>query len=399
MDVLLTHDLHAVCNGRGKFLTNGNTWYETWKKYLAHFDHVHVLARVRRMEVDEEKYKPLDGEGVSIIGLEEFGVGPLSWLRIPGNAVVARRAMEMPCAAILRAGLIANFAYALKTTGRPFALEVAGDPADAFSEDSFRHPLRPVIRAAAVRMLNAQCQQAIAVSYVTERALQASYPASPGAYATHCSSIDLDESCFAAEPKACAAAGGAGVKIICVANFYQAYKGQDDLLEAVRICRERGLDIRLALIGGGKLLERTRARAATMGLGEVVEFPGVLPPGKAVRERLDRADLFVLASRTEGLPRSMIEAMARGLPCIGTEVGGIPELLPERWRVPPGRPEALAGKIEEALESKELRREMGVANLAKSREYSTELLGRRRMEFFAEVSRRTVDWLKGRGRA
>ena len=398
MDVLLTHDLHAVRDRRGRFLTNGNTWYETWKKYLEHFDHVHVLARVRRIEADESQYKPLDGDGVSIIGLEEFGSDVRSWIRLPANAAVARRALGMPCAVILRAGLIANFAYAFKALGRPFAMEVAGDPADAFSRNSFRHPFRPIIRAAAVRLLKAQCGRAIAASYVTERTLQASYPASPGAYATHCSSIDLDEDSFAAGPMTRAAAEGGAINIACVANFYQAYKGQDDLLAAARICRERGFDVRLALIGGGKLLEPTRAKAAAMGLGKVVEFPGALPPGEAVREWLDRADLFVLASRTEGLPRSMIEAMARGLPCIGTDVGGIPELLPARWRVPPGRPEALAEKMAEAMGSLALRREMGVANLAKAREYSKDLLYRRRMEFYAEVSRRTMDWLKGQGR-
>ena len=73
-------------------------------------------------------------------------------------------------------------------------------------------------------------------------------------------------------------------------------------------------------------------------------------------------------------------------------------MLPARWRVPPGRPEALAEKMAEAMGSLALRREMGVANLAKAREYSKDLLYRRRMEFYAEVSRRTMDWLKGQGR-
>ena len=62
-------------------------------------------------------------------------------------------------------------------------------------------------------------------------------------------------------------------------------------------------------------------------LRDRVRFRGQLTTPVDVRAELDRADLFVLPSRQEGLPRAMIEAMARALPCIGSSVGGIPELL------------------------------------------------------------------------
>ena len=78
-------------------------------------------------------------------------------------------------------------------------------------------------------------------------------------------------------------------------------------------------------------------------------FLGQLPAGEMVRAQLDKADLFILPSKTEGLPRALVEAMARALPCIGTTVGGIPELLPSEDLVPPGDVKALAETIEDVL--------------------------------------------------
>ena len=64
-----------------------------------------------------------------------------------------------------------------------------------------------------------------------------------------------------------------------------------------------------------------------------------------MRRLLDEADLFCTPSRTEGLPRALIEAMARGLPAMGTDVGGIRELLDRPFRAPPSDPAALAALI------------------------------------------------------
>lgn len=75
--------------------------------------------------------------------------------------------------------------------------------------------------------------------------------------------------------------------------------------------------------------------AGRLGVADRVTFVGTVPAGAAVRAHLDAADLVVVPSRTEGLPRALIEAMARGLPAVGTTVGGIPELLADVDLVPP----------------------------------------------------------------
>ena len=114
-------------------------------------------------------------------------------------------------------------------------------------------------------------------------------------------------------------------------------------------------------------------------------FAGRLPAGDAVRAALDRADLFVLPSRTEGLPKALLEAQARGLPCLASDVGGIPELLPSEDLVPAGNVAALARKMREVLAAPQRRQAMAARNLAQAREYHANTLCVRRRAFYEAV--------------
>ena len=84
-----------------------------------------------------------------------------------------------------------------------------------------------------------------------------------------------------------------------------------------------------------------------------MHFLGRVDDREAIRAHLDQADLFCMPSHTEGLPRALVEAMARGVPAIGTRVGGIPELLPDEQMVEPGSPAALAVLISALVGSAE----------------------------------------------
>jgi glycosyltransferase involved in cell wall biosynthesis len=149
--------------------------------------------------------------------------------------------------------------------------------------------------------------------------------------------------------------------------------------------------------GDGKHRPELQARAAALGLGNDVVFHGRLPAGERVRALLDQADAFVLPSRAEGLPRAMIEAMARALPCIGSTVGGIPELLPPEDLVPPGDAAALARKIREVLTDPERLAQMSARNVQKAKEYSEDVLRARRLAFYRQVREKTEAWRKTPG--
>ena len=119
---------------------------------------------------------------------------------------------------------------------------------------------------------------------------------------------------------------------------------------------------------------------------------GETPAGDAVRKELDRSDLFVMPSRTEGLPRAMIEAMARGLPCIGSNVGGIPELLPSDSMIPPNDPLLLSEKLAKILKDPEQMQKMSMLSLKVAARYTESVLSSRRREFYECLRRGTANW-------
>lgn len=182
--------------------------------------------------------------------------------------------------------------------------------------------------------------------------------------------------------------------LIIVGTLAQFYKAPDVLIDAVAACVREGLNLKLILVGDGKHRAELEARAATLGLGERVCFCGQLTAGDDVRKQLDQADLFVLPSHQEGLPRAMVEAMAWGLPCIGSTVGGIPELLPSEDMVPPGDVAALARKIREVVTNPKRMARMSARNLEKAKEYRDEVLRERRNVLYRYIRERTEAWLK-----
>ncbi len=102
-----------------------------------------------------------------------------------------------------------------------------------------------------------------------------------------------------------------------------------------------------------------RALAGALGIAERVHFLGYQQDPAAV---LARAQIFVLSSRSEGFPRSVLEAMRAGLPVVATEVGGVPEAVTHGVNgllVPRREPGALAGAIAELIADGERRRRLG----------------------------------------
>ena len=378
---------------------DGAVWTQTmfarpfWSRYLAVFDHVRVVARVREAPTAPETWQRADGDGVTFAPLPHY-LGPWQYLKMRRRLTRAAVAAVGPGDAVLfraPSTIAAQIEPALKRTGHPYGMEVLGDPYDVFAPGAVRHPLRPFFRWWFPRRMRRQCAGASATGYVTERALQRRYPPAAGAFTTYYSDVELSEGTFVETPRVPRRDGP--FTMITVGSLAQMYKAPDVQIDALAQLVKEGLDIRLVLVGDGKHRPELEARAAALGMADRVAFRGQLTAGAVVRDALDAADLFLLPSRTEGMPRALIEAMARGLPAIGSTMGGIPELLPPEDIVPPGDVAALAGKIRAVITDPERRARMSARNLAHARGYGEDELRARRTSFYRALREATEAWL------
>jgi len=178
-------------------------------------------------------------------------------------------------------------------------------------------------------------------------------------------------------------------------------KGYDHLITAVHLLLERGMDVRLVIMGEGeerpsleRLVDQWRMRDRVLLTGYV----------QNAREYLSLFSLFTISSLTEGLPITLIEAMAAELPVVATRVGGIPEVLQEGRLgtiIPPESPESLVAAILRVCTDPASAREVGrKAGMEARTLYSSERMAREYLELYlsvlnppGEVSRAKIPFL------
>lgn len=378
----------------GDVWTQSPFFYPFWQRYLEVFEHVSVVARVQNVSSVSAQWRQANGEGVTFIPVPYY-VGPWQYLcKSQQVKQVIRQSVTSEDAVIMRvSSQIADcLEPLLRQLGHPYGLEVVADPYDAFAPGSIKNILRPIFRWWFPRRLRQQCQMACAISYVTEFALQQRYPPASRAWTTHYSSVELPETAFVTRSRTIHTKNSVR-RLIMVGTLAQLYKAPDILIHAIARCIEKGLNLKLTIVGDGQHQSELEALATRMGISHHINFRGRLPAGVAVMRELDQADLFVLPSYQEGLPRAMIEAMARGLPCIGSTVGGIPELLQDSEMVPPGDAIALAEKIQEVLDDPQRMTEMSQRNLNRAQTYCNTKLSKKRTEFYQAIRQITTDWM------
>ena len=175
-------------------------------------------------------------------------------------------------------------------------------------------------------------------------------------------------------------------------------KGHETLLRSLSLVRDSRVDLTMLIVGDGRVRPAMEALAQELALGEDrVQFLG---RRSDIDDLLASADFFVLPSDIEGLPLSILEAMAHGLPIVASDVGGIPELIKHDEHgllVPPGDVEALASALMKITRDPMLRARLGHTARARAEsEFSLETAMRKYdAEYARALGRATSSQLRG----
>ncbi|QQX75959.1 MULTISPECIES: glycosyltransferase [Aequorivita] len=383
MELVFVTEARFVKNRLGDYYADSSFNYELWNRYLESFSKIAIMARVKRDDDFRANSSLLSsGKNVSFIELPYY-IGPLQYfLNLRKLKKVIKQTINKSNATFICRvpGNIGDLAIrCLINKNKNYGLEVVGDPWDVFARGSIKHPLRSYLRKISYNSLIYNVQNASAVLYVTNETLQKKYPVRSNTFEISASNVNIDDSLIAVDPKSHSFKNE--YQIISIGSLAQMYKSPDILIKSIRMLKNKGINCKLIWLGDGDFKEDMEFFAKELNLDNDITFLGNVDKIK-VREYLIQSDIFVLASRTEGLPRAIIEAMSVGLPCIATTVGGIPELLDNAVLVPKDNADAMAEKIKKLIEIPEFYNEQASLNLRRSHNYKNSVLRDKRKQFY-----------------
>lgn len=262
--------------------------------------------------------------------------------------------------------------------GKPYLIELVGCPWDAYWNHSVKGKLiAPIMYIKTKKNI----KDASHVVYVTNDYLQKRYPTN--GESVNCSNVsikNLNEKIIANRLKKIGEISSAKKLIIGTTGAINIkYKGQEYVIKALGRLKEHGITkFEYQLVGGGDL-SYLKNIAKRYNVLEQVKFLGEKPHNEVI-EWLDTIDLYIQPSLTEGLPRALIEALSRGLPSIGSNAGGIPELLDEKVIFEKKSISELFNLLS-TIDSNFMR-EQAIRNFNEAKKYDKQIIERRRLEFF-----------------
>lgn len=203
---------------------------------------------------------------------------------------------------------------------RPVVVSARGSDVNVYGD-------RPVIR----RLLRYTLQHAdgaIAVSGALKRRMADHLGVPPGKIAVIPNGVDMGKFFREDRDGARRTLGLPGGRLLLSVGSLLPVKGFDLLIDAVKelVARESAGAVRLAIVGEGPERGALEARVRRAGLQDRVSFVGAVPHEK-LRHWYSAADVLCLASRHEGCPNVVLEALACGTPVVASAVGGLPEIL------------------------------------------------------------------------
>lgn len=327
MGCLFVHDFRSYI--KDDVVYTGNLSYEIWKeRYINYFGSVKILNRSSQMKPEDSPDRFVKASGPNVVFLNEIDeFTPLSFIKNlrKYKRIVCNYVDEAEFIIIRLDSFLGNIAAKrCRITGKKYLIEVVGCVWDSFWNKGI---CGKIVAYPLLKIMQKEIRLAPYVIYVTEKFLQKRYPT----YGrnTNISNVLLpkhDDSLLKQRLDRIRNRREENYHIATVASVSVRYKGQDSVIKALGELKKRGnRRFIYHLVGAGEWSYlKTVAQAANVE--DQIVFHGSMTHDSVI-SFLDECDIYIQPSKQEGLPRSLIEGMSRGLLCFGTNIAGIPELL------------------------------------------------------------------------
>ena len=391
MKVVIVADHHYFEDEDGIVYVPSVYDYSYWKRYLDVFEEITVVCRGnRQISFDKSKMIVASGPRVRFSFIYDFsGIKDLALHWFAVKRQMRCHLSDCDCAIIRVPSPLSQFAIKeVLRSSKVFACEVAADPAENYNTVPFSR----LVKAVMYNHCREACLKANGISYVTKESLQQRYPSHARLFGetnerfeSYSSNANLS-ACFFENRKSYAALADKPFRLLHVANVIDGEaKGHYVCLRILSELKDRGIDATITFVGDGPEIPWLQKTATEYGCIDRVTFVGRLACTEDLISAYLASDLVLLPSMTEGLPRCLIEAMACGVVCLASNVGGIPELLPEDclfdWQDYVG----FADKIARLCVDRTALEVLGAQNALTAQQYSAEKLQMKRNEFYGKL--------------
>lgn len=387
MNLVFIHPSEKVKRDNlGNLYTDGSYSEDIWNMYLKLFSHITLLMRedtqVYDYKVAQKKFNLIPQKRIEFKPLHDHSSSFKSYILnslYNENDCIIRKEIEGADAIIVRIpGNYKAIRYAV-SQNKPCLVEVVGCPFDSLWNHSYKGKILAPISYYKMKKSVLNAPNAI---YVTSEFLQRRYPTKGrfiGCSDVRLQNIDEHNLCQQIDKiqqpkKLCiGTASGIGVK----------YKGQQYVIQAIHELKKEGINCFEYEIAGAGNPSYLNGVIKKYKLEKEIKIIGSIPHNKMF-DWYKHLDIYVQPSRTEGLPRALVEAMSCAVPSMGSKVGGIPELLKEETTFKRGSIKEIKNILRKMLDTN-FRIKQAENCFLTSKQYQVDVLEEKRLNFMKSV--------------
>lgn len=377
--VLFVHDGPLHINAKDEVFGIQFT-EEVKQRYLQLGDTVTFCTREKKIsDAEQSQYSRILDKDFNFVSFPNFkSIGTYVSNKPKAKRIIENEVKEHDVVVVRMPSASGSMAIkAARAFNIPYLVEMVACTYDAYLFYNWKGKLLAPFKLKKVQNIIKDCSHVI---YVTKNFLQKRYPTD--GLSTNVSNVELqvigDD--ILAERITKINEKNAPLVLASIGVIDVKYKGQADVIKALYKLKAQNLIYHYKIVGSGNPM-RLQNLINKLGMAKEVEIVGSLPFSK-INNFLKSVDIYIQPSKTEGLPRALIEAMGMGCPALGSKVGGIPELLNPQCLFAAGNVNEIAVMIK-SFNNDKLIKEAN-ANFVNAKQYQKDILEQRRSRFYKQ---------------